>query len=231
MPEGLSTPEVAKSIGEHAHASAGSDQSSGRVRAATIIEAALLAIVAVLAAYSGYASSKWSTESRLDLARASTARIQGATATAEADTNRNFDASTFNAWFTAKVAGNQQQMAVAQRRFRPPFRVAFDAWIATDPDNNPNAPPGPTYMPEYKQPELAKASVLNAKATRLLSKGSTDAGHADDYVLTTVYLATVLFLIAISGHFSMLGARYALMGVGVVILVFALTQLLSLPQP
>ena len=141
MPEGLSTPEVAKQIGEHAHSSGEGAQSVGRERAATIIEAALLAIVAVLAAYSGYASSKWSTESRLDLARASTARTLAATATAEADTHRNFDASTFNAWFTAKVAGNESQMAVAERRFRPAFRVAFDAWIATDPDNNPNALP------------------------------------------------------------------------------------------
>ena len=86
-------------------------------------------------------------------------------------------------------------------------------------------------MREYKQPELKKAAALNAKATRAFDKGSTDAGHADDYVLTTVYLATVLFLIAISGHFSMLGARYALMGVGVVILVFAVSQLLTLPRP
>jgi hypothetical protein len=231
MAEGLSTPEVAKQIGEHAHGSAGGGRSVSRDRAATIIEASLLAVVAVLAAYSGYASAKWSTESRLDLARASTARTQAATATSEADTNRNFDSSTFNTWFTAKVAGNQLQMDVAKRRFRPPFRVAFDAWIATDPDNNPNAPPGPTYMPQYKQPELQKAAALNAKATRAFDDGSTAAGHADDYVLTTVYLATVLFLIAISGHFSMVGARYALMTVGVVILAFAVTQLLSLPRP
>jgi len=231
MPEGLSTPEVAKQIGEHAEHSADANENAGRDRTATIIEAALLAVVAVLAAYSGYASSKWSTESRLDLARASTARTEASTATSEADTNRNFDSSTFDSWFTAKVAGNQTAMAIAERRFRPAFRVAFDAWIATNPDTNPHAAPGPTYMPQYKQPELQRADALNAKATRAFNDGSDAAGHSDDYVLTTVYLATVLFLVAISGHFEMLSIRYALMGVGVLILAFAVSQLLTLPRP
>jgi hypothetical protein len=200
-------------------------------RVATIVEATLLAIVAVLAAYSGFAASKWSTESRLHLARSSTLRTQAATAMSQADTERNFDSSTFSAWFTAKVAGNQLDMAIAERRFRPAFRVAFDAWLATSPDTNPQAPPGPTYMPQYVLPELRTDGVLNARAARAFKDGSDAAGHSDDYVLTTVYLATVLFLVAISGHFPMLAVRYALMGVGVVILGFAVSQLAWLPAP
>lgn len=230
MPEGLSTPEVAKEIREHhAHGAAGE---GGRWHGVlTIVEAALLAFVAVLAAYSGYASSKWSTESRLELARASTARTEASTATSQADTDRNFDSSTFSAWFTAKVAGNTVDEAIAERRFRPPFLVAFNAWLATDPDTNPNAAPGPTYMPQYKLPELHRAAVLDAQATRDFSDGSTAAGHSDDYVLTTVYFATVLFLIAISRHFKPLAARYTLLGVGVVILGFGIGQIATLPRP
>jgi hypothetical protein len=34
-------------------------------------------------------------------------------------------------------------------RFRPEFRPAFEAWLTTAPFNNPNAPPGPLYMPQY----------------------------------------------------------------------------------
>jgi len=41
-----------------------------------LVEAVLLALVAVLSAWSGYASSKWSTESRLKLAQASTTRTE-----------------------------------------------------------------------------------------------------------------------------------------------------------
>jgi hypothetical protein len=115
---------------------------TGRERLVEILEASLLALVALLAAWSGYASAKWSTESRLLLARASTARTQASQAATQAAETTNFDASTFEAWFAAYVAGNEEAMAVAARRFRPEFRVAFDAWQATNPATNPAAPPG-----------------------------------------------------------------------------------------
>ena len=47
----------------------------------------------------------------------------------------------------------------------------------------------------------------------------------------TVFLATVLFLVGISGHFPLRQARYALIGVGALILGFAVVQLLGLPGP
>lgn len=47
----------------------------------------------------------------------------------------------------------------------------------------------------------------------------------------TVYLATVLFLVGISGHFPVLAARYGLVGLGAVLVVFSLTQLAQLPRP
>jgi hypothetical protein len=50
---------------------------------------------------------------------------------------RNFDALTFNAWFTAYVVGNKNAMQVAERRFRPQFLVAFNAWLATHAFTNP----------------------------------------------------------------------------------------------
>src|SRR5215469_14306025 len=160
MAEGLSAVEVGKEIDEHQHTHAHATER--RDRTITIVEAVLLAIVAFVAAYSGYASAKWSTESRLDLARASTARTQASNANLDALTTRNFDSSTFEAWFAAYVAHNAPAMSVAERRFRPEFRVAFDAWQRTDPEHNPDAAPGPTYMPQYKLPAQDRANELNA---------------------------------------------------------------------
>ena len=76
MAEGLSAAEVGKEISEHRKHSGSEGHEAGQDRRVTIIEAALLAVVALLAAWSGHASAKWSTESRLDLARASTARVE-----------------------------------------------------------------------------------------------------------------------------------------------------------
>jgi len=216
---GLSPSEVGREIAGHAH-----DEGARRDWVIAVIEASLLAVVAVLAAWSGYASAKWATESRLDLARASTARTEAASEELVATTTRNFDASTFTAWFVADVAGNTDKMSLAERRFRPGFLVAFNAWLATNPDTNPNAPPGPTYMPEYQQPDQAKADSLYAQ-------GSQDGTRGDDYVRITVYLATVLFLIAIAGHFQIRGVRIGLIVVGGAVLVFSVVQLLGLPLP
>jgi len=46
-----------------------------------------------------------------------------------------------------------------------------------------------------------------------------------------VFLATVLFLVGISSHFPVRQARYGLIGVGTLILVFAVVQVLGLPGP
>ena len=182
-------------------------EAKGRDRVITIIEAVLLAIVAVLAAYSGFAAAKWGTESSLQLAKASAARTEANRAAYQAADLRNFDSLTFNAWFTAYVAGNKNAMRVAEYRFRPDFLVAFNAWLKTHPFTNPNAPKGPTYMPEYRQPELAQANRLDVVADTHYALGETGGGNSDGYVRTTVYLATVLFLVGISGHFRVRAAR------------------------
>ena len=46
-----------------------------------------------------------------------------------------------------------------------------------------------------------------------------------------MFLATVLFLVGISGHFPLRQARYGLIGIGALILLFAVVQLLGLPGP
>lgn len=200
-------------------------------RAASIVEALLLAAVALLAAWSGYSSARWSTDSRLDLAEASGARTEASRANLDAGETRNLDASTFNAWFSAYIANDQRAMALAERRFRPEYDVAFRAWIATDPTNNPDAPPGPASMPEYVQPDVERSKQLEAKADRLSATGMEGAGNADDYVRITVYLASVLFLVGISGHFRIKAARVGLVVVACTILTYSVILLAAAPKP
>jgi hypothetical protein len=242
VPEGLSPSEVGKEIAEHnkkaaeqeeqeEHGRAPAAEAKGRDRLITIVEAILLAIVAVLAAWSGFAAAKWSTHASLELAKASAARTEANRADFQGFALRNFDSSTFGAWFSAYVAGNKQAEHVAELRFRPNFLVAFDAWLKTDPFTNPHAPKGPTYMPEYVQPELAQANTLDASATNYYTMGEQAGANADNYVRTTVFLATVLFLVGISGHFRVRAARVGLISVGGFILVFSCVLLILAPKP
>ena len=231
MPEGLSAPEVGKEIAEHAERKREDDAQERRDRLVSIAEAVLLSVVALMAAWSGYAAAKWSTESRVGLAEASTARTKANRANLQAIELRNFDSSTFEAWFSAYTAHNKQAMALAEHRFRPAFRVAFEAWRATKPETNPHAPRGPTYMPQYRQPGLGKGKALDAQADEAFAAGASAGETSDKYVRTTVFLASVLFLVGISTRFPRRGGRYALVALGTVLLVVSFVQLTQLPGP
>jgi hypothetical protein len=231
MPEGLSAGEVGGEIAEHAKHKAEEDAHQRQDRLVSIAEAILLSIVALMAAWSGYAAAKWSTESRVGLAEASTARTKANRADLQAIEFRNFDSSTFEAWFSAYTARNQQAMAIAERRFRPGFRVAFDAWRATNPESNPNAPRGPTYMPQYRQPGLVEAKTLDKQADEAFARGAEAGERSDKYVRVTVFLASVLFLVGISTRFPLRGGRYALVGLAAVLLIVSVVQLTQLPGP
>ena len=180
MPEGLNPIEAGKKLHEHGEAAQGqgreengNGKSSARhSRIVQIGEAILLALVTITAAWAGYSAAKWGTESRIDIAQSSTLRNLATRDDLTAISLRNFDASTFNAWFIAFTLNNPQKEAIAVRRFRPEFLVAFNAWMATDPLHNPHAPPGPTYMPQYKLPAQTQANALDNQASAKFDAGN-----------------------------------------------------------
>jgi hypothetical protein len=228
VPEGLSPTDVGREIGQHARHAGGRPRQD---RALTIGEAVLLSIVTIVAAWSGYSAAKWGTESSIALAHASTARARANRAFEESVTFRATDASMFNAWFTAYISGDEQAAAVAERRFRPQYRVAFEAWLATDPFTNPDAPPGPQDMPEYVPTGLADSREQDQKADELQAEGEEAAKTSDEYIRTTVILASVLFLVGISTQLPMRPVRYGLLAVGTGLLIFGGVLILLLPTP
>jgi hypothetical protein len=236
MPEGLDPVETGRKLHEHtqeeAERAADREKDKAAERHSRILqsgEALLLALVTIAAAWAGYAAAKWGTESRVEIAQSSTLRNLATRADLEALTTRNFDSSTFNAWFTAYTLGNKQAEAVAIRRFRPAFRVAFEAWIATNPLHNPKAPPGPTYMPQYKLPQQVRANALDAAATAKFDDGNHAGEISDNYIRITVFLAAVLFLVGIGSTFKLHQIRYALITFGTVLLLLAVVLLFNEP--
>jgi hypothetical protein len=237
MPEGLNPIEAGKKLHEHGEAAAeraekenGKGKSADRhSRIVQISEAILLALVTITAAWAGYSASKWGTASRIDIAQSSTLRNLATRDDLTAISLRNFDASTFNAWFIAFTLNSPQKEAIAVRRFRPEFLVAFNAWMTTDPLHNPHAPPGPTYMPQYKLPAQAQANALDNQASAKFNAGNDAAEVSDNYVRITVFLAAVLFLVGIGSSFQLTGVRYALIAFGSVLLVLSIVLIAQQP--
>jgi hypothetical protein len=229
MPEGLSPIEVGRELHEHTKEPHEPEGGSRHSRTVQIGEALLLSLVTIAAAWSGYAAAKWNTESRVEIAQAATLRNLATRADLSALSTRNFDSSTFNAWFTAFTLDDKQKQAIAKRRFRPEYKVAFDAWIATDPFNNPDSPPGPSYMPQYKLAEQAKADELDRQAVEASAAGNHAGVVGDDYIRITVFLAAVLFLVGIGSTFKLHTIRYALIAIGSLLLLLATVLLLRQP--
>jgi hypothetical protein len=240
MPEGLNPIETGKKLHEHGeaaheqaeaaegHGEAG-DRHSRHSRIVQIGEAALLALVTLTAAWAGYSAARWGTASRVEIAQSSTLRNIATRDDLTALSLRNFDSSTFSAWFTAFTLNSPQKEAIAERRFRPAFRVAFNAWMATNPLHNPHAPPGPTYMPQYKLPAQTQADALDNQASAKFQEGNHAGLVSDEYVRITVFLAAVLFLVGIGSSFKLHSVRYALIAVGSVLLIASLVLILHQP--
>jgi hypothetical protein len=234
VPEGLSATEVGKEITEHReHTAAGHApaEHAQRDRWVAIIEAVLLSVVALLAAWSGYSAAKWSTESSISLAKASSTRTQASLALIEANQIRTLDSVSFNAAETAFATHNIKLFRLDLKRMRPGYRPAVNAWLALHPLKNPHAPPDPSYMPQYRIPQQAAGLTLSAQADAYFRAGEAAAGTADKYVRLTVFLAAVLFLVGIGSRFPVRAARYGLVGVAGVLLIVSIVQLLGLPGP
>jgi hypothetical protein len=195
-----------------------------------ILEAFLLAFVAIATAWSGFQAARWDGRETELYAQASTIRVGADQILTLGGQQRLLDVTTFNTWIEARFEGRTELMALYERRFSPEYKVAFDAWLATDPFSNPEAPPGPSFMPEYVNPQLERGAQMNELANRRFVEGTAARGHADDYIRTTVMLATVLFLIALSQRFRVRRVRYGVLGVAGGLMIFGLVTILTFPR-
>ena len=131
----------------------------------------LLGAGTVLAAWSGYQSSLWNGIQAGDYVRGSGERVEATRATTAAGQERLYDSQVFSQWINAYDAGNERLAGIYERRFRQEFRVAFQAWLKTDPFTDPNAPPGPLFMTEFVQASAQEGDRHEAAAADLIAAG------------------------------------------------------------
>ena len=227
MPEGAggSNIEVAHHLSEH------SEHSPSRAhQILEIAEAILLAVVAVTTAWSGYQAALWTGHQAELYGLASRYRVEAEGAATTANQERLYNSSTVVEWLKAEATGQKKLADLFERRFLPEFRPAFEAWTKTDPLNNPNAPPGPFFMSEYRSAKTEEAAKLNEQATATFETGNQARERSDDYVRVTVMLATVLLLTAISQRFKTHAVRIGLAVVAALLLCVPLFRLLTLPR-
>jgi hypothetical protein len=228
MPEQVSNVEFAHKIHEQGHQHGASVER--RSTWIEIGEAIVLAVVAIATAWSGYQATKWDALSAQNYSLASDMTVLSQEKATLAGQDRLYDIVTFNGWVAAEVAGNKELSTIYEHRFRPEYAVAFLAWQRLDPLHNLAAPPGPIFMPEYKNASAQESNKLNEEAKGYFEKGVSTRETGDHYVKVTVLLATVLLLTALGQRFEMFGPRIAVIAVAFVLLIISTFWIFALPR-
>jgi hypothetical protein len=194
-----------------------------------LVATVLLALAAVGTAWSGYQATRWNGEQTKASSRTNAIRIDAARAQGLSQAQKEVDVATFIQWIDAYAKDETELTAFFETRFREEFKPAFSAWLATKPLTNPDAPPTPFVMPEYRLAAEKEAERLDIEAEASAAQVRRNIQRASNYVLAVVLFSVSLFFAGMSTRLTEPRLRRLTLGVGCV--VFAGTLMWLATQP
>ncbi len=210
------------------------------------IASIVLAIAVVLTAWAAFQAGKWGGEQSIQFSVAGASRTESTRADTRGGQLAQIDVSMYTDFVAAYLddidTGAIQSYdgttftptagtlsAFLYNRFRDEFRPAMDAWLATDPAGNPDAPTTPFVMDEYNVAEFAEAERLVQLADQAAVDARAANQNGDNYVLTAVLFATVLFFSGIASKLENRWNRHFVNLVGIIGVVAGTIILIRLP--
>ena len=189
----------------------------------------LLAVAAVATAWSSYQATRWNGEQAKAASQTNAIRIDASRAQGEAEAETEVDLALFIQWVDADAHDEAELADFYASRFRDEFQPAFDAWLATDPMENPDAPPSPFALPEYQVEARDQAEEYDRQAEVSAATVRTDIQRATNYVLAVVLFAVALFFAGISTKLDSDRLRATLLVVGWVIFLGSVAWIATFP--
>ncbi len=138
--------------------------------------------------------------------------------------------ATFIQWVDAYALEETELADFYLGRFRPEFKPAVDAWIATRPLRNSEAPLTPFAMPEYRLKAREESDRLEAEAETLTTQARTNVQRATNYVLGVVLFAAALFFAGMSAKLGTPRLRRIMLAFGAIVFVGAVAWLATFPS-
>lgn len=213
-----------------------------------LIATILMALAAIFTAWAAFQSAKWSGEQATSFSLAGAARTESTRFDTRAGQQAGIDVAIFTSWLdaiNAEVrAGEVERVTSASDyvptpgtlsafyfdRMRPEFKVALDAWLKLDPLRTEGVSATPFGMDEYVLENAVEAARLQDVADQHADDAAVANQTSDDYVLTVVAFALVLFFGGISSKLGEASNRYLTVGAAVLLFSGATLVLLSLPN-
>ncbi len=194
-----------------------------------ILTTLLLAVAAVATAWASYQGARWRGEQAKAGGASIAARVESTRAADVANRQGQIDVGLFTQWVDAYLRDETELADFYLKRFRPEFRPAFDAWVATRPRVNADAPLSPFAMPEYKLAASTEADRLEARAGMFSRNAARFIQRADNYALAVVMFAVALFFAGVSTRLSSTAGRFVVLGLGSALFIGSLIWIATLP--
>ena len=189
----------------------------------------LLAVAAVATAWSGYQATRWNGEQAKASGTTNKIRIEAARAQGLAQAQTLVDVATFTQWVDAYAHEDGQLEDFYFKRFRKEFRPAVEAWLATRPLKNPNAPLTPFAMPQYKLAATAEANRLDAEAELSAATVRRNIQRSSNYILGVVLFSVSLFFAGMSTKLSDIRLRKITLALGYLVFLGTLIWIATSP--
>lgn len=167
-----------------------------------LLSVMLMALIIVFTAWSAYQSALWSGIQTFKLVDVNAANRQAAELNLRQGQFTMVDVMMFTQYVNAINANDEKLSDFYFERFRPDFKPAVQAWLDTDPFENPDAPSHPFLMKEYKQIFAEQAEQKLKIAESKMDEAQQANQNSDNYVMFTVIYASILFLGSITTKFS-----------------------------
>lgn len=213
-----------------------------------LVATIIMALAAIFTAWAAFQSAKWSGEQATSFSRAGAARTESTRFDTRAGQQAGVDVALFTSWLDALNTeirtGEIEPLETADayvptpetlsgfyfERMRSEFKAALDAWLQLNPLVTEGAPATPFAMDEYVLENAVEAARLQDVADQHAEDAAVANQTSDDYVLTVVAFALVLFFGGISSKLGETRNRYLTMGVSVFLFSGATWVLLTLPK-
>jgi hypothetical protein len=138
-------------------------------------------------------------------------------------------ASMFMQLLAAQHAGDEKLANFYVERFPPDVKMAYDAWLAQKPFENPGADAHPFVPTLYQVRGTAEAAAARADAAKRVAEAREAGNRSGQYLANTVLFATVLFFAGTAGKFEQPRVRLSAVAFAVAVFVFAIIRLLLMP--
>lgn len=189
--------------------------------------AVILSLATVASAWSSYQAARWSGETTKANRAANAARVDAAKQSDLASRWLTVDVTTFSLWLEATVKGDGEVADEVAARFRPELRVAFDDWLARSHDAVPAGTP--FVLATYREPATEQVDVLLDTAEARADDADQANQNGDNFVLTAVLYASVLFFAGIASKLATTRAQHFAVTLSGLMFVVATAVMATLP--